>query len=57
MTGVLGVEVEDPAATLAARLRAGDDPGLEALAWPALVEVARQDVAVVKPGHDSWEGE
>ena len=57
LTDLLGAEVEDPAATLAARLRAGDDPGLEARAWPVLVEIARQDVAVAKPGHDSWEGE
>jgi Domain of unknown function (DUF6285) len=57
LTELLGGEVDDPAATLAARLRAGDDPDLEARAWPVLVEIARQDVAVAKPGHDSWEGE
>ena len=57
LTELLAVEVEDPAATLAARLRAGDDPSLEARAWPVLVEIARQDLAVAKPGHDSWEGE
>ncbi len=57
MTELLGADVEDPAATLAARLRAGDAPELEAQAWPVLVEIARQDVAVAKPGHDSWEGE
>ena len=57
LTELLGADVEDPAATLAARLRAGDALELEAQAWPVLVEIARQDVAVAKPGHDSWEGE
>jgi hypothetical protein len=57
LTELLGVEVDDPATTLAARLRAGDEPDLEAKAWPVLVEIARHDVAVAKPGHDSWEGE
>ena len=57
LTQLLGDEVDDPAATLTARLRAGDDPDLEERAWPVLVEIARQDVAVAKPGHDSWEGE
>jgi hypothetical protein len=57
LTGLLAAEVDDPAATLAERLRTGEDPDLEARAWPVLVEIARQDVAVAKPGHDSWEGE
>ena len=49
--------VDDPAAALAARLRDDDDADFEARAWTVLVEIARGDLAVAKPGHDSWEGE
>ena len=57
LTELLGADVEDPQAVLAARLRAGDDPDLERRSWTTLVEITRQDLAVAKPGHDSWEGE
>ena len=57
ITELLGEHVDDPAAALAARLRGSDDPEFEAGAWTALVEIARGDLAVAKPGHDSWEGE
>jgi hypothetical protein len=36
----------------------GGEPGdFERRAWEVLVATARDDVAVAKPGHDSWEGE
>lgn len=43
-------------ADLAERLRAADDPALERAAWDVLVAVARDDLAIAKPGHDAWEG-
>jgi Domain of unknown function (DUF6285) len=57
LADLLGEEVDDPAAALAQRIRAGVGDDFEARAWAALVEITRQDLAVVKPGHDSWEGE
>ena len=54
---LLGSEVDDPVAAVADRLRGGDDPAFERAAWPVLVEIARRDVAVAKPGHDAWDGE
>ena len=57
IAGLLGSDVDDPTAALAARLRGIDDPAFEAEAWAVLVEVARGDLAVAKPGHDSWDGE
>ncbi len=56
LTDLLGADVADPEAALAERIRTGDDPGFEAEAWPVLVAVTRQDLAVAKPGHDAWEG-
>jgi hypothetical protein len=48
---------DDPAAALDARLRGDDvDARFEARAWEMLVEVTRADLAICKPGHDSWEG-
>ena len=41
---------------LAERLRTDDDPVFQAQAWESLVAVARDDLAIAKPGHDSWEG-
>ena len=40
-------------------LRAGlaDDPAVEAEVWPVLMEATRADLAIVKPGHDSWDGD
>jgi hypothetical protein len=57
LTGLLGEEVDNPNDALAARLRDGDDEAFEAAAWPALVEIARMDLAIAKPGHDRYEGE
>ena len=42
-------------AALAERLREGDDAELEALAWPALVEVVRAKLSIAKPGHDAYD--
>ena len=57
LTELLGAEVDDPQAEVAARIREVDDPEFERRAWSALVEITRLDLAVAKPGHDSWEGE
>lgn len=54
---LLGTSSADPVGELADRLRRRSDPELERRAWPVLVEIARLDVAVAKPGHDSWTGE
>lgn len=43
-------------AEAARRLRRSDDPAFDEAAWRVLVEVARSDLAVAKPGHDAWEG-
>ena len=43
-------------ARLARRIRADDDPGFQRRAWEALVAIARDDLAIAKPGHDAWEG-
>jgi len=56
LTELLGGDVADPQVRLAERLRAGDDVDLERRAWPVLVDIARLDLAVAKPGHDRWEG-
>ncbi|WP_327147302.1 DUF6285 domain-containing protein [Nocardia sp. NBC_01329] len=56
---ILGREVElGPAAVLReqellAAVPVGDDEAL----WQALAEVVRADLAIAKPGYDSWEGE
>jgi hypothetical protein len=44
------------AARLARRIRADDDPGFQREAWDALAAIARDDLAIAKPGHDAWEG-
>lgn len=41
---------------LAGRIRVDDDPDLQRRAWDALVAIARDDLAIAKPGHDAWEG-
>ncbi len=56
LTALVGADVDDPSAALAERLRCDDDEELERAAWPVLVEIARLDLAVAKPGHDRWEG-
>ncbi len=50
------VGTDDDAASLAQRLHAGGDEEFERGAWEALVAIAHDDVAIAKPGHDSWEG-
>ena len=59
LAGLLGDEaigVDDPVEAVAARLRERDDLEFERAAWPVLVEIARLDLTVAKPGHDAWEG-
>jgi hypothetical protein len=41
---------------LAERIRVDDDPGFQRRAWEALVAIARDDLAIAKPGHSDWEG-
>ena len=53
---LLGLDADDPAGALDARLRAGVDDEFAARTWEALVDVTRHDLAICKPGHDSWEG-
>ncbi len=45
------------ATDLATRLRTGADPAFAARAWQVLVAVARDDLAITKPGHDASEGQ
>jgi hypothetical protein len=58
LASLLGSEgdVSTLSVKLAERLRADDDPVFQAQAWESLVAVARDDLAIAKPGHDSWEG-
>lgn len=44
---------------LATALRNGmaDDHAVAAEVWAALMNIARDDLAISKPGHDSWAGE
>lgn len=41
---------------LARRIGTDDDPGFQRAAWETLAAIARDDLAIAKPGHDSWEG-
>lgn len=41
---------------LVERIRADDTPDFQRQAWEALVAIARDDLAIAKPGYDSWEG-
>lgn len=41
---------------LVERIRADDTPDFQRRAWEALVAIARDDLAIAKPGYDSWEG-
>ncbi len=50
-------DVATLSAGLADRLRTDDDPDFQYRAWESLVAVARDDLAIAKPGHDSWEGQ
>jgi hypothetical protein len=57
---LLGIEDGDVATlttALAERIRAGGDDDFDRAAWATLVEITRGDLAIAKPGHDSWEGE
>jgi len=40
-------------------LRSGlaDSPQTDAAGWPVLLRTTRADLAIVKPGHDSWDGD
>ena len=49
-------DVATLSAVLADRLRTDDSPVFVDRAWEDLVAVARDDLAIAKPGHDSWEG-
>jgi Domain of unknown function (DUF6285) len=59
LVGLLGHggDLGDLRAELTVRLRHGGDPSFERDAWEALVASVRDDLAIAKPGHDSWEGE
>lgn len=48
--------VDELRAELALRLRRSDDETFDQAAWRLLVDVARDDLAIAKPGHDRWEG-
>ncbi len=58
---LLGIEdgdVDALTAELAVRIRTGgDDDDFDRAVWATLVEITRGDLAIAKPGHDSWEGE
>ena len=34
-----------------------DSPEADAAAWPVLLRATRADLAIVKPAHDSWDGD
>jgi Domain of unknown function (DUF6285) len=59
LAGLLGHagELNALRAELTDRLRAGEEQLFEDEAWQTLVAVAHDDLAIAKPGHDSWEGE
>ncbi|MBO0730532.1 MAG: hypothetical protein J2P57_14835 [Acidimicrobiaceae bacterium] len=58
LAAVLGSDgdVATLSAELAQRVRADDDPAFQRRAWEKLVAITRDDLAIAKPGHDSWEG-
>jgi hypothetical protein len=62
LVALLGTEGDLDVASLRARfaadLRAGlaDSPERATEIWPVLMAGVRDDLAVVKPGHDSWDG-
>ena len=63
--GVLGDAAPPDADLLTLRsavaeaLRAGlaDEPDADARIWPVLMAATRADLAIVKPGHDGWDGD
>ena len=62
LAGVLGDDrspLPELRARLADELRAGmaDDTDRHAEIWSMLMASVRDDLAIAKPGHDSWEGD
>lgn len=53
------VDADQVRSRLAGALRAGkaDDPVIAATTWDVLMQMALDDLAISKPGHDSWAGE
>ncbi len=49
--------LDDLRARVVGRVRHGDDPEFESRVWEVAVANCRRELAIVKPGHDSWEGE
>ena len=58
LLGVADGGLDELRTRLAGELRSGlaDDPARAAEIWPALMELVRDDLAICKPGHDSWDG-
>lgn len=58
LVAVLGSDgdVATLSAELAQRVRTDDDPVFQKRSWECLVAITRDDLAIAKPGHDSWEG-
>ena len=52
----LRAEAKELRTELAAKLRSENDTELERDAWQVAAAVVRDELAVVKPGYDSWEG-
>lgn len=52
-------DLDEARARLATALLAGmaDDPAMNSSVWDMLMCVARDDLSISKPGHDSWDGE
>lgn len=42
---------------LSERLRSSDDADFDRAAWHVLVATSHDELAIAKPGHDSWEGQ
>ena len=64
ISGLLGVPTSDPSSLtelrgrLADALRSGELPGrTDDEVWNALVQIARDDLSISKPGHDTWTGD
>jgi hypothetical protein len=56
-----GSETEDPdtrRSLVAQSLREGSasSPEVHAEVWPRLLQIVRSDLAIAKPGYDSWDG-
>ena len=54
-----GMSLADHVLDLNRRLAAAIDAGLvaHARAWPALMEIARAKLAIIRPGYDAWTAE